>query len=387
MIGDGLSHVGFGALAVASALNLAPLLVSIPIVVLSSFLLLKVSENSKIKGDASIALMSTSAMAIGVIVISMTKGLTIDVCNYLFGSILAMTMSDVYLSIALSVIVIILFVVFYNRIFAITFDETFARATGVRAGVYNMLIALLTAVTITLGMRMMGALLISSLIIFPSLTSMRLCKTFKGVIACSVIISMLCFFMGIVISYVYASPTGASIVVVNIVMFAVFSLSALLKKRGKKKYIAVVSASVLFILTACKADFFEKGLDIKEKFFITQINDIYLNPNNYLGTKIRYEGIFDVYDIEDGKKFYSVFRYGPGCCGPDAYAGFEIIWEDKSKEYPRPNDWVEVIGVLEMYEADKAKFLRIKLSSLKVLEKRGKENLLSAREVEKGEKA
>ncbi|MDR3244757.1 MAG: metal ABC transporter permease [Elusimicrobiota bacterium] len=231
MIGDGLSHTGFGSLAIASALNLAPLLVSIPIVVLSAFVLLRVSENSKIKGDASIALMSTSAMAIGVIVISMTKGLTIDVCNYLFGSILAMTIMDVYLSIVLSFIVIILFIVFYNKIFAVTFDENFARATGVKAGFYNMLIAVLTAVTITLGMRMMGALLISSLIIFPALTSMRLCKTFKSVIISSAIISIVCFFMGVVISYVYASPTGASIVIVNIFMFAAFCLAALLKRR------------------------------------------------------------------------------------------------------------------------------------------------------------
>jgi zinc transport system permease protein len=175
--------------------------------------------------------MTTSAKAIGVIVISMTKGLTIDVCNYLFGSILAMTIMDVYLSVVLSIIVIVLFIVFYNKIFAVTFDEAFAKATGIKAGFYNMLIAALTAITITLGMRMMGALLISSLIIFPALTSMRLCKTFKSVIICSAIVSVLCFFMGIVISYIYASPTGASIVIVNIIMFCAFCAANLLKRR------------------------------------------------------------------------------------------------------------------------------------------------------------
>ncbi|MDR1952435.1 MAG: metal ABC transporter permease [Elusimicrobiota bacterium] len=233
MIGDGLSHVGFGSLAIASALNLAPLAVSIPIVVFSAFILLRVSENSKIKGDASIALMSASALAIGVIVISMTKGLTIDVCNYLFGSILAMTPSDVYLSIVLSIAVIILFIIFYNKIFAVTFDENFARAVGIKAGMYNSLIALLTALTISLGMRMMGALLISSLIIFPSLTAMRLCKTFKSVIICSTIISAVCFFIGVVISYLYAVPTGASIVCVNIIMLLIFCLADLLRRREK----------------------------------------------------------------------------------------------------------------------------------------------------------
>ncbi|MDR2772486.1 MAG: metal ABC transporter permease [Elusimicrobiota bacterium] len=233
MIGDGLSHVGFGSLAIASAFNLAPLAVSIPVVVLSAFLLLRVSENSKIKGDASIALMSTSAMAIGVIVISMTKGLTIDVCNYLFGSILAMTISDVYLSAVLSVLIVIAYIVFYNKIFAVTFDENFSRAVGLGAQRYNTLIAVLTAVTISLGMRMMGALLISSLIIFPALTSMRICKTFKSVIISSVLISSVCFFIGVIISYLYATPTGASIVGANIIMFLIFCLADVLSRREK----------------------------------------------------------------------------------------------------------------------------------------------------------
>jgi ABC-type Mn2+/Zn2+ transport systems, permease components len=222
MIGDGLSHVGFGALAVATALNAAPLSVSIPIVVLAAFLLLRISENSKIKGDAAIALISTGSLAVGVVVISMTTGMNTDVCNYMFGSILAMSKDDVTLSIILAVVVLALFVLFYNKILAVTFDETFARATGVKAGAYNMLIAFLTAITIVLGMRMMGALLISSLIIFPALTSMRVCKTFRSVTICSALISVLCFFIGVIGSYMYATPTGASVVIVNIAAFLLF---------------------------------------------------------------------------------------------------------------------------------------------------------------------
>jgi len=230
MIGDGLSHVGFGALAIATAMNAAPLMVSIPVVVLAAFLLLRVSENSKIKGDAAIALISTSALAIGVLVISMTTGMNTDVCNYMFGSILAMSKGDVQISIILSVIVLGLFIIFYNRIFAVTFDENFAKATGTKTNLYNMLIAFLTAITIVLGMRMMGALLISSLIIFPALTSMRVCKKFSSVMINSAIISVGCFFVGILISYLYAAPTGASVVAVNIVMFCIYSVLGMLRR-------------------------------------------------------------------------------------------------------------------------------------------------------------
>ena len=231
MIGDGLSHVGFGTLAVATALNLAPLVISIPIVILAAFLLLRISENSTIKGDAAIALISTGSLAIGVVVIALTTGMNTDVCNYMFGSILAMSNADVTLSVALATIVLTLFILFYNKIFAITFDETFAIATGTKAGAYNMLIAFLTAITIVLGMRMMGALLISSLIIFPALTSMRLCKTFKSVTICSAIVSVVCFFIGVIISYVYATPTGASVVIVNMVVFFLFWIISLMKGR------------------------------------------------------------------------------------------------------------------------------------------------------------
>jgi zinc transport system permease protein len=230
MIGDGLSHVGFGTLAIATAMNAAPLTVSIPIVVAAAFFLLRLSENHKIRGDAAIAMISSGALAIGVVVISITTGMNTDVCNYLFGSILAMSKNDVTLSVILSVTVLTLFVLCYNRIFAVTFDESFAKATGTKTGLYTMLIAFLTAITIVLGMRMMGAMLISSLIIFPALTSMRICKRFKTVSISSALVSVSCFFIGVVISYLYAAPTGASVVLCNILAFFIFWGVALIKR-------------------------------------------------------------------------------------------------------------------------------------------------------------
>ncbi|MDZ5724144.1 metal ABC transporter permease [Acetobacterium sp. K1/6] len=230
MIGDGLSHVGFGALALAMALNLSPLEVAIPVVAVAAFVLLRISENSRIKGDAAIALISSSSLAIGVIIISYTSGMNADTSNYMFGSILAMSESDVLLSVGVSVVVILLYVLFYNKIFAVTFDESFTRATGTNAGRYNTLIALLTALTIVVGMRMMGALLISSLIIFPALTSMRLFKTFKQVVISSAILSVCCFVVGIILSFIFSFPTGASVVVINLLMFVIFSAIGLVKK-------------------------------------------------------------------------------------------------------------------------------------------------------------
>ena len=224
MIGDGLSHVGFGAIAVATAFNWAPMEFTIPVVIIAAFLLLRLSENSSIKGDSAIAIISTGALAFGILVASMTTGMNTVINSYLFGSILAMTLNDVLLSVVLSAVVIVLFVLFYNKIFAVTFDETFSNATGIRANVYNMLIAILTAITIVLGMRMMGALLISSLIIFPALTSMRVCKHFKTVVIVSAVISIICFLLGLIISYFFSTPTGATVVVINIGIFILFSI-------------------------------------------------------------------------------------------------------------------------------------------------------------------
>ena len=233
MIGDGLSHVGFGALAAAASLNMAPLAVAIPVVIVAAVLLLRIRGNSRIKADAAIALISTSSLAAGVMVISMTTGMNTDVYNYMFGSILAMSREDVYLSLVLAVVVLALYVFFYNKIFAITFDETFAQATGVRADLYNTLIAVLTAVTIVLGMRMMGALLISSLIIFPALTSMRVCRTFRGVVISSAIVAVVCLVLGVTVSYVWATPAGASVVMANLAALLIYSAVGALKNRGR----------------------------------------------------------------------------------------------------------------------------------------------------------
>lgn len=260
MIGDGLSHVGFGALAIACAANVAPLAFSLPIVVAAAFLLLKMNESGKIKGDAAIALISTGALAIGVMVTSMTSGMNIDIYNYMFGSILAMNNFDVALSVILSAAVIILFVVFYDEIFAVTFDEGFAKATGANVKIYNMLVSSLTAVTIVVGMRMMGALLISSLIIFPTVTAMRVCKSFKKVTAASAAVSVICFFAGLLISIRFEAPTGASVVCVNIFVLAVFTLAGriLAVPDGRKSLarlkkpltaaVAVASAALMFVL-------------------------------------------------------------------------------------------------------------------------------------------
>ncbi len=221
MIGDGLSHVSFGALAVAAAFNAAPLTVSIPIVIIAAFFILRLSENSSVGSDSAIAIFSSVALAAGIIITSLTSGINADICDYMFGSILAISNDDVLISVILSVVVLFLYILFYNRIFAITFDESFSRATGVKVNTYNLIIAVLTAVTIVLGMRIMGALLISSLIVFPAISAMRIFRFFKGVIISSAIISIICFFVGILFSYQFEIPVGASVVMVNLLVFII----------------------------------------------------------------------------------------------------------------------------------------------------------------------
>lgn len=216
MIGDGLSHVGFGAMAIGLAFNTAPLTMAIPVVIIAAIFLLRISENSKIKGDAAIGLISSSSIAIGITVNSLSSGTNIDLNSYMFGSILAISKDDVVICTAMSILVLLLFILCYNRIFAITFDENFARATGVKVNLYKTLLSILTAIIIVIGMRIMGTLLISSLIIFPALTSMRIFKCFKAVMFSSVMISVACFFIGITASYMYEIPTGAGIVLANL---------------------------------------------------------------------------------------------------------------------------------------------------------------------------
>ena len=224
MIGDGLSHVSFGALSIAVACGWAPLPVSIPVVILAALGLLRLTENSRMGADAAIAVVSASSLAAVVIVTSLTTGMTTDVDSYMFGSILAMDRSDVALSAGLSAAVLLLFVLFYHKLFAITFDESFSRATGVRVGLYNTFLSVLTALTIVLGMRMMGAMLISSLVIFPALSAMRVRKSFRGVVILAGILSVTCFCAGLTASYLLSTPVGATVVIADLLAFLVCSI-------------------------------------------------------------------------------------------------------------------------------------------------------------------
>ena len=231
MIGDGLSHVSFGALAIAVALGVTPLWFSIPVVILAAFLLLRVADNPRWNSDAAIAVMSASSLAVGILVISLTTGMTTDVDNYMFGSVLAMTKTDVILAVVLCAAVLVLFILFYHKLFAITFDENFSRATGLKVSRYNTLLAILTALTIVLGMRMMGAMLISSLVIFPALTAMRLFRSFRGVVVCAGVSSVACFCVGLTASFLLAAPVGASVVVTDLAVFLGACLVQTLRRK------------------------------------------------------------------------------------------------------------------------------------------------------------
>ena len=230
MIGDGLSHVSFGALAIAVALGITPLWFSIPVVILAAFLLLRVADNPRWNSDAAIAAMSASSLAIGILVISRTTGMTTDVDNYMFGSVLAMSKTDVALSVVLCLAVLVLFILFYHKLFAVTFDESFSRATGLKVERYNTLLAILTALTIVLGMRMMGAMLISSLVIFPALTAMRLFRSFRGVVVCAAATSVACFCLGLTISFAFSTPVGATVVAADLAVFLTSCLIGLLRR-------------------------------------------------------------------------------------------------------------------------------------------------------------
>lgn len=236
MMGDGLSHVGFGASAIGLALGIAPLAVAVPAVLLAAFLLLKLGNRGKMKGDAAIAVVSCSALAVGVIAAKLSHGMNVDINNYMFGSIYTLGENDVAVSVALCAVVLALYLLFYNRIFSVTFDESFARATGVRVSAYDTLLACLTAVTVVIGMRMMGALLISGLLVFPVLTAGRLCRSYRSVIICSVCVAVAGFLGGIALSFALNTPPGASVITVNLVLLCLFrsiewAVSTLFGKR------------------------------------------------------------------------------------------------------------------------------------------------------------
>ena len=229
-IGDGLSHVAFGAMAVASVLNLSnDMLLVLPVTVLCAVLLLRAGQHTAIQGDAAVAMVSVGALAIGYLLMNLfstSTNLTGDVCSTLFGStsILTLTKTEVWLCAALSVIVVAVFVLFYNKIFAITFDEDFARAAGTPARLYNLLVAVIIAVIIVLAMNLVGSLLISALVIFPALSAMRVYKSFLAVTVCSAVVSVICALLGILISILAGTPVGSTIVAVDIVVFVGFYL-------------------------------------------------------------------------------------------------------------------------------------------------------------------
>ena len=231
-IGDGLSHVAFGAMAIAGVLHLSDdMLFVLPVTVLCAVLLLRTGQHTKIKGDAAIAMISVAALAVGYLLLSIfstSANLSGDVCTTLFGStsILTLTEAEVWLCTGLSVVVVILFILFYNKIFAVTFDEDFARASGTRAEAYNLLIAVVIAVIIVLAMNLVGSLLISALIIFPAMSAMRVFRSFRGVTVCSAVLSVTCALLGMLISIMWSTPVGSTIVAVDIGAFLVFCLAA-----------------------------------------------------------------------------------------------------------------------------------------------------------------
>jgi uncharacterized membrane protein YcgQ (UPF0703/DUF1980 family) len=276
-----------------------------------------------------------------------------------------------------------------------------------------MIIALLTAVTIVLGMRMMGALLISSLIIFPALSSMRLFKSFRTVTISSALISVVCFLAGVFVSYVFATPTGASVVLFNMIVFAIFSVISAVRNNTRRGLVRTAAALVFgaMLIGCSKGPVLDTPLnaagtrsvlletapedvaaansgetiEIREKMFIAQTNDIYLNPDDYLGKTIKLEGLFKTDNYDDmSRVFCFILRYGPGCCGNDSSAGFEVSWPEAAgvnsmtpledgHHYPKPDDWVAAEGTLSLYEDEGYPYLYLALSSLEVQSKRGAE--------------
>ena len=238
-IGDGLSHVAFGVLAVAAVLNLSNnMLLVLPVTVLCAVLLLRTGKNARVRGDAAVAMISVASLAFGYMlmnIFSTTSNVSGDVCSSLFGSasILTLSSTEVWLCAILSIVVVVLFIVFYNRIFAVTFDEDFAKASGLHANAYNLLIAIITAIIIVVAMNLVGSLLISALIVFPALSAMRLFKSFKAVTVCAAVISVICSLGGIIVSILFETPVGSTIVVADAVVFGICFLLGFIRGSSK----------------------------------------------------------------------------------------------------------------------------------------------------------
>ncbi len=408
-IGDGLSHVAFGAIAIASVLNLTNnMLLVLPITIIAAILLLRTGQNAKIKGDAAIAMISVSSLAIGYLlmnIFSKSSNLTGDVCSTLFGStsILTLTPLHVWLCVILSILVIAAFIIFYNKIFAVTFDETFAQAIGTHASIYNLVIAIIIAIIIVLAMNLVGSLLISALVIFPALSAMRIFKSFKSVTICSAIISVVCSALGLLISVVGGTPVGSTIVGIDLLCFLIFSLIGFLMTKRKPSFLPVSLILISLLLIGCSknsaitkaqeeqtipllansviptkesviqmpdipsmdeikamhTDYIPSGIvdhdlsNMNANMIFAEIFNLVLMPDEYIGRTFRMKGNFAVYVNEtSGNKYFSIIiPDATQCC----QQGIDIICLGDMKypeDFPKIGSEIMVTGQFNSITTD-----------------------------------
>lgn len=408
-IGDGLSHVAFGAIAIASVLNLTNnMLLVLPITIIAAILLLRTGQNAKIKGDAAIAMISVSSLAIGYLlmnIFSKSSNLTGDVCSTLFGStsILTLTPLHVWLCVILSILVIAAFIIFYNKIFAVTFDETFAQAIGTHASIYNLVIAIIIAIIIVLAMNLVGSLLISALVIFPALSAMRIFKSFKSVTICSAIISVVCSALGLLISVVGGTPVGSTIVGIDLSCFLIFSLIGFLMTKRKPSFLPVSLILISLLLIGCSknsaitkaqeeqsipllansviptkesvirmpdipsmdeikamhTDYIPSGIvdhdlsNMNANMIFAEIFNLVLMPDEYIGRTFRMKGNFAVYVNEtSGNKYFSIIiPDATQCC----QQGIDIICLGDMKypeDFPKIGSEIMVTGQFNSITTD-----------------------------------
>ena len=408
-IGDGLSHVAFGAIAIASVLNLTNnMLLVLPITIIAAILLLRTGQNAKIKGDAAIAMISVSSLAIGYLlmnIFSKSSNLTGDVCSTLFGStsILTLTPLHVWLCVILSILVIAAFIIFYNKIFAVTFDETFAQAIGTHASIYNLVIAIIIAIIIVLAMNLVGSLLISALVIFPALSAMRIFKSFKSVTICSAIISVVCSALGLLISVVGGTPVGSTIVGIDLSCFLIFSLIGFLMTKRKPSFLPVSLILISLLLIGCSknsaitkaqeeqtipllansviptkesviqmpdipsmdeikamhTDYIPSGIvdndlsNMNANMIFAEIFNLVLMPDEFIGRTFRMKGNFAVYVNEaSGNKYFSIIiPDATQCC----QQGIDIICLGDMKypeDFPKIGSEIMVTGQFNSITTD-----------------------------------
>ena len=356
LIGDGLSHVAFGAMAIAGVLNFThDMYFILPATILCAILMLRAGQNTVIMGDAVVAILSVASLAIGYLLVNLfssSTNLTGDVCTTLFGSTSILTLKpfDVYLSIGLSLAVIAIFVLFYNKIFACTFDEDFARATGTPVTIYNFFIAAVIAVIIVLAMKLVGALLISALIIFPALSAMRVFRSFLAVTICSAVLSVVCSLAGLLVSIVAGTPVGSTIVCFDLVTFAIFSLVGLARRRFRVSLPAAAAAclAILMLASGCSksdpaanqpAAPFE-GLDLTQMsatIVDSHTQNMYEDPDYYTGQHVRLSGRFGY--IKDPETYQDI----PACIVTDSTACCQRNFEFTQEASPYPAEGTMIV--------------------------------------------